>query len=74
MYKANDGTHERQVWYDDPVSLGIKFTFARSQEMRGVAFWNIDSLCYELVSDQLPQSTEKMWQAIDVFLQQQQPS
>ena len=71
MYKANDGT-QHQVWYDDPVSLGKKFTFARSQEMRGVAFWNIDSLSYELVSDQLPQPTVKMWQAIDVFLQQQQ--
>ena len=63
-YKASDGSLH-QVWYDDPESLGIKFKYARTQQMAGVAFWNIDSLSYK---QEQPQPTLMMWQAIDTFL------
>lgn len=68
VYSASDGSH--QVWYDDVVSLTIKYEFAKETGLKGLAFWNIDSLSYAMVSGQLPEPTVKMWSVIDNFLYQ----
>jgi len=36
----------RQVWYDDPASLGIKYTIASDLDLRGVGMWEADQLDY----------------------------
>lgn len=67
MYKATDGSNH-QVWYDDPSSLSIKYGYAKSEGLRGLAFWNVDTLNYTEVAHRLPEPTVKMWQAIDTFV------
>ena len=67
MYKSADRNF--QVWYDDTQSLSLKYGFAKDKELRGLAFWNVDSLNYTVDgSGKLPEPTLKMWQAIGEFL------
>lgn len=63
MYNKNGS--DFQVWYDDPLSLSLKYEYAKSEKLKGLAFWNVDSLDYTEVSGQLPEPTVKMWQAIE---------
>ena len=36
----------RQVWFDDPKSLALKYSFATSMNLRGVGMWNADAIDY----------------------------
>ena len=56
-----------QLWYDDAVSLSFKYDMARSLELRGIGFWNIDLMDYSDTPQNLILRRE-MWEAIDVFL------
>ena len=60
-----------QLWYDDPLSLGFKFDLARSLNLRGIGFWNIDLLDYSDTPQNLIMRRE-MWEAIDIFLDRNQ--
>jgi len=64
-YKMN-GT-EHQVWYDDPESLQLKYIYAKQHAVRGLAFWNVDSLDYS-DSPFSMKLTAEMWEAVSVFL------
>ncbi len=37
-YRWNDGTWN-QVWYDDDVSLGLKYDLADSKKLKGIGMW-----------------------------------
>ncbi|KAI6658132.1 Di-N-acetylchitobiase-like [Oopsacas minuta] len=57
----------QQMWYDDPLSLGFKYELARSLELRGIGFWNIDLMDYSnTLLNKLMRN--EMWETIDVFL------
>ena len=64
-YKVDTHTHT-QVWFDSPKSLSLKFAFAKQQNLKGLAFWNVDSLDYT-PSPRAEKEAAEMWQAIDVF-------
>ena len=57
-----------QLWYDDPISLGFKYDMARSLELRGIGFWNMDLMDYSDTPQNVIMRRE-MWEAIDVFLE-----
>ena len=65
-YVAADG-RKHQVWYDDPQSLTLKYQFARSIGMKGLAFWNVDTLDYS-GSPASKALTDAMWEALSAFL------
>ena len=63
-YMDDNGTYH-QVWYDDPESLGYKYSYGHFMGMRGLAFWSIDHLDYtDGNSDTVNQP---MWSAIDYY-------
>ncbi|XP_064634257.1 di-N-acetylchitobiase-like [Lineus longissimus] len=45
-YKDAKTGKMHQVWYDDPVSLKLKYDYAVQLGMRGVGMWHADSLDY----------------------------
>lgn len=57
-----------QVWFDNPKSLSIKYKYAKRMNLRGLAFWNIDTLDYGETPNAKKQQQE-MWEAIEVFLE-----
>ena len=60
---------EYQVWFDEPDSLSLKFKLARNQKLRGLAFWNVDSLDYYPSTPRSEALTAEMWSALDAFFQ-----
>ena len=48
-----------QVWYDDPVSLGIKYKIAVDMGLGGVGFWTGNYLDYNNKT-----MVEEMWSAV----------
>ena len=66
-YKATSGEY-RQVWYDNTESLSLKYIYAAHVGLRGLAFWNIDSLDYN-GSPHDDYLTREMWEAILVFFE-----
>ena len=66
-YRASDGSMH-QIWYDDPQSLKVKYHLAASQDMKGVAMWNIDCLDYASNDATHEMQTQEMWDAIGAFL------
>ena len=62
---AGGGRH--QIWYDDPQSLTLKYQFAQKVGMKGLAFWNVDTLDYSGSSGSKA-LTDAMWGAISAFL------
>ncbi len=59
-------TTHPQFWFDDPQSLSLKYSMAAQHSLKGLAFWNVDSLDY---SDEPRghKDTQEMWTAIDAF-------
>ena len=56
----------RQLWYDDPESLMIRYSYAKSNQLRGVSMWNADFLDY--TGDPVGRAlTKAMWDAINSF-------
>ena len=49
-YRWHDGTSWRQVWYDDEVSLGLKYDLALDHNFSGVGMW---ALNYDGARDEL---------------------
>eukprot|EP00470_Lotharella_oceanica_P011542 CAMPEP_0170189182 /NCGR_PEP_ID=MMETSP0040_2-20121228/46217_1 /TAXON_ID=641309 /ORGANISM="Lotharella oceanica, Strain CCMP622" /LENGTH=75 /DNA_ID=CAMNT_0010436671 /DNA_START=71 /DNA_END=298 /DNA_ORIENTATION=+ len=64
-YKGADGT--RQIWYDDVQSLRMKYEMASSLELRGVGFWNLDTLDYSGEDPVGIADTNYMWDAVHDF-------
>ena len=65
----NDATHMyHQMWFDDPSSLSVKYNYARTMKLRGIAFWNIDALNYAGNIDTARKERDEMWNAIQSFL------
>ena len=52
-----------QVWYDDYISLTLKYSFSQSFGLAGVGFWNADSVEYS-GSEVAHQAALDMWEAI----------
>ncbi|KAK5577966.1 hypothetical protein RB653_002914 [Dictyostelium firmibasis] len=52
---------QHQMWFDNPQSLNIKVTVARSMNLRGVGVWNIDQLWQD------PNLSSEMWGALNSF-------
>ena len=48
-----------QVWYDDPVSLGIKYKIAVDMGLGGVGFWTGNYLDYDNKT-----MVEDMWSVV----------
>ena len=53
-FSYNDTNNWRQVWYDDSLSLSIKYNYAKSKELSGVGIW---ALGYD-------NNNPKMWGSI----------
>ena len=53
-FSYNDTNNWRQVWYDDSLSLSIKYNYAKSRELSGVGIW---ALGYD-------NNNPKMWGSI----------
>ena len=53
----------RQVWYDDPDSLQIKYSLAEQLALAGVGMWEADAVDYNKSSSTW-NITQKMWDAI----------
>lgn len=63
-YKYHDGDTWHQVWFDDDSSLGLKYDFAMSKNLRGVGMW---ALGYD-------GARQELWNLIDFkFGSGQQP-
>ena len=54
------------MWYDDPESLEYKYELAREQDLKGVAFWNIDSLDFSN-SVKANATRKEMWDVVETF-------
>ena len=64
-YKTKTG-EQHQVWFDNTESLSLKYIYSAKHGVRGLAFWNIDTLNYDgSPHDKL--IVEEMWEAILVF-------
>ena len=63
---AADGS-VRQLWYDDPDSLRLKYDLARAAGWAGVGTWNLDTLEYASRDPVVAAETEAMWAAIGAF-------
>ena len=57
----------RQVWYDDPQSLQIKYDLAAAAGWRGVGMWNLDAVAYGASDPVVAEETRAMWRAIATF-------
>ena len=57
----------RQVWYDDPLSLSVKYTAAKAAGWRGVGMWNLDAVAYGSADPLVSADTAAMWAAIAEF-------
>ncbi len=68
-YKINSSGQIRQVWYDDPDSLTLRYKCAKETKLRGVGMWNADSLDYSQ-NPEAKRDTMAMWDAIKHFFQQ----
>ena len=53
-----------QYWYDEPVSLGLKYAWASQQGLRGVGPFTFT----DLDPANFPRQSEAMWSAFDVFV------
>ncbi|KAH3719389.1 di-N-acetylchitobiase-like [Dreissena polymorpha] len=63
---VNQGvTH--QIRYDDPESLGIKYTYAVDQDLRGVGMWNSECVDYISQDARDIQAVREMWGALPVY-------
>ena len=56
-----------QVWYDNPASLKRKYEMALELGLRGVGFWNLDSLDYTSAVPTVQNETRSMWDAVHAF-------
>ena len=52
-----------QLWYDDSISLAVKYRWARAAGLRGVAMWTADSVN----ATTQPKLSAGMWGAIGAF-------
>ncbi|KAN0022837.1 hypothetical protein ACTFIU_005578 [Dictyostelium citrinum] len=52
---------QHQMWFDNPDSLTIKVSIARTMNLRGVGVWNIDQLWDD------PSLSSGMWDALNSF-------
>ncbi len=66
MYKHQSTHQVHQVWYDNPESLQLKFIYAKTQSLRGLAVWEFDQLDYS-DSPRAKLQTQEMWDAFSVF-------
>ena len=57
----------RQVWYDDPLSLTVKYDAAKASGWRGVGMWNLDTVDYSSSDPLVQADTAAMWAAIAAF-------
>lgn len=69
-YKSDSGGYH-QVWFDSPQSLSVKYSYAARMKLRGVAFWNTDTLDYDSSTSVAKQQIQEMWNAIQSFLGEQ---
>lgn len=65
-YKVNGSYH--QVWFDTPNSLSLKYKYAALMKLRGVAFWNTDTLDYDSDDAGALKQVKEMWSALQSFL------
>ena len=56
-----------QVWYDDPLSLQVKYDAAKASNWLGVGMWNLDLVDYKSTDEQVKEETKAMWEAISSF-------
>jgi di-N-acetylchitobiase len=54
----------REVWYDDPESLTLKYQMAKKLNLRGVSMWNSDCLDYGNTYT-AKELVKQMWDAIE---------
>lgn len=54
----------RQVWYDDPASLALKYQVAADAGLQGIGIWNLDCLDYSSKDALVQQQTREMWAAV----------
>lgn len=66
MYKNRETLQMHQVWYDNPDSLDLKFIYASSKNLRGLAVWNFDQLDYS-DSPRAKVEAQEMWDTFAVF-------
>lgn len=62
-YKENNTVY--QIWYDDAISLTLKYSLTKALHVRGVGIFVLDGLDFTSNSD----GARDMWNALDVFLQ-----
>lgn len=62
-YKNKDTGMVYQVRYDDPLSLLLKYNYAKRAQLRGVAIWNVDAVDYGN-STMAQQQRKQMWTAL----------
>ncbi len=60
-YYDNAGTYE-QVWYDDSVSLGLKYDMVKSKNLLGTGMW---ALCYDADRQELWKTLERKFSTAD---------
>ena len=51
-----------QIWYDDPISLKLRYFSAREKKLRGVAAFRADCLDYS-TKQRAVNETNAMWDA-----------
>lgn len=57
----------RQVWFDDPLSLSVKYAAAKAAGWRGVGMWNLDAVAYGSADPLVSADMAAMWAAIAEF-------
>ncbi len=60
------GTPDAQVWFDSPEALRLRYELAARLGLRGVGFWNLESLHIpEDASAAAGAERQAMWQAVE---------
>jgi di-N-acetylchitobiase len=55
-----------QIWYDDPISLKLKYDYAVKLGLRGVGMWNADAIDYKNTARGIEQRVA-VWAALPVY-------
>ncbi|XP_060585289.1 di-N-acetylchitobiase-like [Ruditapes philippinarum] len=63
-YKNISSGIMHQIRYDDPQSLGYKYTFAIDENLRGVGMWNTECVNYTSVKHDDIIAVKEMWDAL----------
>jgi spore germination protein YaaH len=64
FFNIVSGGQTKQIYYDDPLSLQVKYDAARAAGWRGAGMWNADVVVYGSPDPVVQAQTSAMWASL----------